>query len=53
VNAPIIEDVYVADDRRCGVEFAVAHPKRGRVAIVDIFDVDRDANTTRLAVYRR
>ncbi len=41
MNAPIIEDVYVADERRCLVEFVVDHPEHGRVAIVDVFDIDR------------
>ena len=53
LNAPIIDDIYVADNQRCVVEFTVAHPERGRVAIVDIFDVDRVGKITRLAVYRR
>ncbi|UTI64861.1 nuclear transport factor 2 family protein [Paraconexibacter antarcticus] len=53
MNAPIIEDVYVADSQRCVVEFVVAHPERGHVPIVDVFDVDHEGRITRLAVYRR
>lgn len=53
MNAPIIEDVYVADEERCVVEFVVDHPEDGRVSIVDVFDIDEDGKITRLAVYRR
>lgn len=53
LRAPIIEDTYTADDRRCVVEFVVDHPERGRVPIVDVFDVDPGGRITRLAVYRR
>lgn len=53
MNAPIIEDVYVADRRRCVVEFIVDHPDRGRVPVVDVFDVDEHGRIIRLAVYRR
>ena len=53
LNAPISEEVYVADEHRCVVEFVVDHPEHGRVPIVDIFDVDDDGLVTRLAVYRR
>lgn len=53
VNAPIVEDVYVADEKRCVVEFVVDHPQHGRVPIVDVFDVSGAGQITRLAVYRR
>ena len=53
VNAPIIEEVNVADEHPCMVEFVVDHPEHGRVPIVDVFDVDDDDQITRLAVYRR
>ena len=53
MNAPIINDRYVSDEGRCVVEFEVDHPERGRVAIVDVFDVDAAGEITRLAVYRR
>lgn len=52
LNAPIVEDVYVANEHRCVVEFVVDHPEHGRVPIVDVFDVDDDGRITRLAVYR-
>lgn len=53
MNHPIINDRYVADKNRCVVEFEVDHPEHGRVAMVDIFDVDDSGQITRLAVYRR
>ncbi len=53
MNAPIINDRYVADADRCVVEFEVDHPDHGIVPIVDVFDVDTAGEITRLAVYRR
>ena len=53
MNAPIVDDVYVADEDRCVVEFIVEHPEHGRVAIVDVFDVNVQGEISRLAVYRR
>ena len=53
MNAPIVNDRYIGDDRRCAVEFDVDHPEHGLVAIVDVFTVDDDGRITRLAVYRR
>lgn len=53
MNAPIIHDVYTADDERCVVEFEVDHPEHGIVPIVDVFTVDAGGLITRLAVYRR
>jgi len=53
MNAPIVDNVYVADEQRCVVEFIVEHPEHRRVQIVDVFDVDHAGKTTRLAVYRR
>ena len=53
MNAPIVDDVYVADEQRCVVEFVVDHPELGRVPIVDVFNVNRNEKITRLAVYRR
>lgn len=53
MNAPIVDNVYVADEQRCVVEFIVEHPEHRRVPIVDVFDVDHAGKTTRLAVYRR
>ncbi len=53
MNAPIVDDVYVADDHRCVVEFVVEHPEHGSVPIVDVFDVDPEGRITRVAVYRR
>jgi ketosteroid isomerase-like protein len=52
-NAPIINDRYIADDRRCAVEFDVDHPQHGLVAVVDVFTVNQHGEITRLAVYRR
>ncbi len=53
MNAPIVEEVYTADEGRCVVEFVVEHPEHGRLPIVDVFDVDCDGLITRLAVYRK
>ena len=50
---PIIHDRYIATVGQCVVEFEVEHPEPGRVAIVDIFDINHDGEFTRLAVYRR
>lgn len=53
MNAPIINDTYIADEHRCVVEFEVDHPERGIVPIVDVFTFDERGQITRLAVYRR
>ena len=53
MNAPIINDVYIADEERCVVEFEVDHPEHGIVPIVDVFTVDNAGLITRLAVYRK
>ena len=53
MNHPIVNDRYIATESQCVVEFEVDHPERGRVAIVDIFDIDQNGEITRLAVYRR
>ena len=52
-NAPIVNDVYTADEHRCVVEFEVDHPERGLVPIVDVFTVNAAGEIRRLAVYRR
>lgn len=53
MNAPIINDRYIADETACVVEFEVDHPEHGIVPVVDVFTVDTSGQIARLAVYRR